>query len=145
MSIFLDAPQFPLSSRKSIICFLIIAYFSRLLFFNCSCNITVLFLSKLLFNKNLTICCFVLFFAFQGPTEAYGGSQARGLVELQLPAYITATAKPNPSHVCDLHHNSQQLWILIPLSEARDRTRNLMVPGQICFRCATTGTPKLAI
>ena len=28
--------------------------------------------------------------------------------EQQLPAYTTATAMPDASHVCDLHHNSQQ-------------------------------------
>ena len=27
------------------------------------------------------------------------------------------------------------------MSEAQDRTCNLIVPSQICFRCATTGTP----
>ena len=25
--------------------------------------------------------------------------------ELQLPAYTTATATPDPSHVCNLHHS----------------------------------------
>ena len=30
------------------------------------------------------------------------------------------------SHLCDLHRSSQQRWILNPLSEARDRTYNLM-------------------
>ena len=37
-----------------------------------------------------------------------------------------------------------QLWqcqILNPLSEARDRTCNLMVPSQISFHCTTMGTP----
>ena len=43
--------------------------------------------------------------------------------------YTTAT---DPSHVCDLHHSSQQRQILNPLSEARDRIHNLMVPGRIC-------------
>ena len=51
--------------------------------------------------------------------------------ELQLPAFTTATATPYPSRVCDLHHNSRQRWIFNPRSEARDRTRNLMVPSQI--------------
>ena len=46
--------------------------------------------------------------------------------ELQLPAYTTATTPPDPSHVCDLHHNSWQRQILNLLSEARDRTRILM-------------------
>ena len=40
--------------------------------------------------------------------------------ELQLPAYTTATAMPDPSNVCDLHHSSRQHWILNPLSEASD-------------------------
>ena len=40
--------------------------------------------------------------------------------ELQLLTYTTATAMPNPSPVCNLHHSSQQGQILNPLSEARD-------------------------
>ena len=45
--------------------------------------------------------------------------------ELQLLAYTTATATQDPIRVCDPHHSSRQLWILHPLSEARDRTRVL--------------------
>ena len=44
-------------------------------------------------------------------------------LELQLPAYITATATMDPSWVCDLHRSSWQPWILNPLSKARDQTR----------------------
>ena len=51
--------------------------------------------------------------------------------ELQLSAYTTATAMPDPSCVFDLHHSSRQHRILDPLSEARDRTCNLMVPSRI--------------
>ena len=36
--------------------------------------------------------------------------------ELQPPAYTTATATPDPSHVCDLHLSSWQRWILNPQS-----------------------------
>jgi len=36
--------------------------------------------------------------------------------ELQLLAYTTATATPDPSCVCNLHHSSQQCQILNPLS-----------------------------
>ena len=61
--------------------------------------------------------------------------------ELQLPAYTTVTATPDLSPVFDLHHSSQLRLILNPLSEARDRTCNLMVPSRIRFRCTTTGTP----
>ena len=48
-------------------------------------------------------------------------------LELQLPAYTTATATatPYPSHVCDLHRNLRH-QILNPLSEARDGTHILM-------------------
>ena len=56
-------------------------------------------------------------------------------------SYTTATATWDPSHTCDLHHSSQQHWSLNPLREARDRTRNLRIPSQIRFHCATTGTP----
>ena len=42
--------------------------------------------------------------------------------ELQVPAYTTATAAPDPSRVCDLHHSSQQCQTLKPLSKARDGT-----------------------
>ena len=51
----------------------------------------------------------------------------------------------DPSHVCDLHHRSQQYQLFNPLSEARDQTRNLMVISQIHFRCTTTGTPALGL
>ena len=51
--------------------------------------------------------------------------------ELQLPAYTTATATPDLSPICVLHHSSWQCWILNPLSEARDRTHILMDTGRM--------------
>ena len=42
-------------------------------------------------------------------------------LELQLPAYTTATAMPDLSSIFDLHHSSRQCQILSPLSEARDQ------------------------
>ena len=62
-------------------------------------------------------------------------------VELQLPAYTTATAMPTPSHVCDLHHSSWQCWILNPLSGAWDQTHILMDLGRVHYHWATTGSP----
>ena len=62
--------------------------------------------------------------------------------ELQLPAYITATAMRDPSYVCDVHHGWQQRWILNPLSQARDQTYVLIDMSQVRFCWATVGTPE---
>ena len=62
--------------------------------------------------------------------------------ELQLPAYTTGTAMPDPSCICNRHHSSWQRRILNPLSETRNQTHNLMVPNWICFCCAMMGTPR---
>jgi len=61
--------------------------------------------------------------------------------ELQLPAYPTATATRDPSLFCNLHLSSCQRQILNPLSEAKDRTCNLMVTIWMHFHCATAKTP----
>ena len=47
-------------------------------------------------------------------------------LELQLLAYTTATTMPDPSHVCALHHSSQQCWIFNSLSWSKDPTLILM-------------------
>ena len=51
--------------------------------------------------------------------------------ELQLPAYATATAMPDLSSICNLHHSLWQRRILNPLNEAGDQTRILMDTSQI--------------
>ena len=52
-------------------------------------------------------------------------------LELQLQAYTTAIAMPEPSHICDLCHSLQQCQILNPLTEARDQTHSVMNTSQI--------------
>ena len=59
---------------------------------------------------------------------AHGGSQARGQIG---DVATTATATPDLSCVCDLHHNSQQRQILNPLSKARDWIRILMDTNRV--------------
>ena len=81
-------------------------------------------------------CLFVFvfcLFAFSRATpEAYGGSQARRLIgAVATGLHQSHSNAKSTSHVCDLHHSSRQRWILNPLSKARDRTCNLMVPSQI--------------
>ena len=62
--------------------------------------------------------------------------------ELQLLSYTSQPPQQwEPSHVCNLHHSSQQHWIPDPLIEARGGTHILMDSSQIHFRCATKGTP----
>ena len=62
-------------------------------------------------------------------------------MELQLPAYTTATAVPDLSYVCDLHHSSRQHRILNLLSKAMDRIHVLMYNSQVTYHCVTMGAP----
>ena len=85
---------------------------------------------------------FSFFWFFLGPNLRHMEVPRLGVqLELQLPAYTTARATQDPSHVFDPHHSSWQPRILNPLNKARDRTCNLMVPSRIHFCCATMGTP----
>ena len=83
------------------------------------------------FFKLFLVCLFVCF-AFLGPHLWYlEVPRLEVESELQLPAYTTATATWDPSHVCDLHHSSRQCQNLNPRSEAKDRTCVLMDPSWI--------------
>ena len=63
---------------------------------------------------------FFLFVCFLGPSLWHMEVPRLGVeLELQLPAYATTTAMPDPSYICDLQCSSWQCWILNPLSEAR--------------------------
>ena len=85
---------------------------------------------------------FFLIFFFLGPHPRHiEVPRLGGELELQLPAYATATATSDLSPICDLHHSSWQRRILNPLSKVRGRTSNLTVPSQIHFCCAMTGIP----
>ena len=98
-------------------------------------------------SRSLFDVIYLFILLFKATPPACGGSQARGLIgvssELQLPAYTTATAMWDPSRVCNPHRSSWHCRILKPLSEARDRTCDLMVPSRIRFRGTTKGTPSM--
>ena len=69
----------------------------------------------------LGLFIYFYFFVFLGLHARHMEVPRLGVkLELQLPAYTTATARPDPSHVCDLHHSSWLWWILNPWIEARD-------------------------
>ena len=83
------------------------------------------------------------FFVFLGPHLRHMEVPSLGVeTELQLPAYTTAPATPDPGRVCDLHHSSPQRRILNPLGEARDQTCLLMDTSQVLNLLShnTTGT-----
>ena len=74
---------------------------------------------------------FLFGFGFLGPHREYVEVPRLGdELELQVLAYTRATATADPSRICHLHHTSWQCWILHLLSEARNRTCNLMVPSR---------------
>ena len=72
---------------------------------------------------------FFFFFVFLGPHPRHMEIPRLGVtLELQLPAYTTATSTPDLRHVCDLHHSSRQRWILNPLSKARIEPASSWIP-----------------
>ena len=94
-------------------------------------------LTNLQIGDYLFICLFIFVFCpFRAAPTACGGSQARGLNWAAAAGLCYShwpTLQPqqcSPSHISDLHHSSRQLWILNPLSEARDWKRILMDPRQ---------------
>ena len=94
-----------------------------------------------MFGINIIIIIIIII-CFLGPHPWHMEVPRLGVEsELQLPAYTTASATSDPSHICNLLHNSRQHQIINPLSKDRDRTHDLLVPRRIRFRCATTGTP----
>ena len=74
----------------------------------------------LLFLLFLLRCHFLVFFLGSHP-KYLDVSRLGVKLELKLLAYTTGTAVPDWNRV----FSSQQIWILNPLSEARDRTRIL--------------------
>ena len=91
-------------------------------------------------GKLFSLFLFLLFF-FRAAPAAYGNFQARGWIRATAANLCHSHSNMGSEPVCDLHHSSWQRWILNPLSEARDRTRNLMVKSRIHFCCATMRTP----
>ena len=69
-------------------------------------------------HESILIFFFFGFSVFLGPHPGHIQVPRLGVL-LEL-AYATATAMPDLSHVCNLHHSSQQCRVLDPLREAKD-------------------------
>ena len=102
-------------------------------------------LSEMLSTRNF-VAFFFLLFLEPHPWHMEVPRPGQGFqLQLQLPAYTTATAKRDLSHIFDLHHSSWQRWISNPLSVDRDRTHILMDTSQVYFQCTTGGTSKVCL
>ena len=84
---------------------------------------------------------FFVFCLFRATLIAYGGSQTRGLIE----AVAVCWSTPQPQQ-CQIRALSATYTTAQgnPLSRARDRTHNPMVPRRICFHCTTTRIPGMS-
>ena len=65
----------------------------------------------------------------------------RGWIGAAAISLCHSTATQDLSHVCDLHHSSQQCQMLNTLRKARARTLILMDTSWVCHHWATTRTP----
>ena len=90
--------------------------------------------------------CLTFFLFFLGPCPQHMANPRLWVqLEIQLPAHGTATTIQDPSHICDLHHSTQQSQNPDPLSKVRDQTLLLMDASQIHFHWTIMGTPKYAL
>ena len=71
-------------------------------------------------------CVFFSFCLLKAETVAYGSSQARGRIISAAAGLRPSHSNTDLSHICDLHLNSWQRWMLNPLSKPRDQTCILM-------------------
>ena len=106
----------------------------------------LLILHQVLFLENISLVLYLLTYlvvvvVFLGLNPWHMEVPRLGVQwELQLPAYATGTAVPDPSHIFDLHGSSQQHEILNPQSEARDQTHILVDISGVHYWWDTMGT-----
>ena len=102
----------------------------------------LLFLPTLILSLSLLFYLFYFIFLFLGPHLQHVEVPRLGVVlELQLPAYTTATTTRDLSHIWDLNRSLLQHWIFNPPSEATGGTCILMDTSPVCY----CWTPSLLI
>ena len=110
-----------------------------------TCNLTIDKYSLFRIVMFIFLLFIFYFCLFRAAPMAYGSSQVRGHIGAIAADLYHNHGMPDPSHVCNLHHSSQQCWILDPLIEARDRICVLMDTSQDHYHWATMGTPVMFI
>ena len=83
-------------------------------------------------------------FLFKAAPEAYRCSRLGVKLELQLLVHTTATAVPDPSHICILHHSSWQCWILNHWESPGIESASSWILIGFVDHWATKGTPHKA-
>ena len=95
-------------------------------------------------NFQMTKFKTVFFLLFLGPHVRHMEVPGLGVKsELQLPAYATATATPDLSHICDQCCSLQRHRILNPWCQASDRTHILMDTSQVLKLLSHKGNSKI--
>ena len=85
------------------------------------------------------------FFFFNGCAQStHRSSQARVESSCSLPAYTTATAMPDLSGTCDLHHSLRQ-WQILTHWVTRDWTRILMDTHEILNLLSHNGNSETCV
>ena len=82
---------------------------------------------------------YLFIFLFTAAPVAYGNSWAQGQIRAVVEAYTIATATPDLSYICDLHHSLWQCQILNPVSKAGDWTQILMDTCQVLHLLSHNG------
>ena len=108
----------------------------------CQCKGKVLTVCTRLLSLWLSTFC-VCVRLFRAPPVAYGSSQARGPIRPTAAGLHHSHSNARSSHICDPHCISRQRQILNPLSEARNRTHDLIDTNQVRYCWATRGTQVL--
>ena len=127
--------------------FLIINGVEHLHMFICPYSPSIYFLWWVFIQIFCSVCGqSFLFRVFLGPHSLHAEVLRLGVkLELQLPAYTTATATRDPSDICDPHHSLQQHQVLNSLREARDQTCIIMDTSRIINPLSYSGNSHLGI
>ena len=100
------------------------------------------YIVKIFFSLLFVFFLLFIYFCFSGLHLQHMEFPRLGVeLEPQLPASATTTAMRDLIYIFNLHHSSQQCWILNPLIEARNLTHILLHSTQVHYHWATTGTP----